>query len=78
MQTITLAIPASKIPALATAAILDGSDLGSWIVDSVDNSPLCAPSVVSVPESSVVLDSLPETQPEPEEAPIGDFFANLV
>lgn len=76
MQHITVSIPVSKIPALATAAILDGGDLGSWLVDAIQNEPF-APAEVSA-DFPVVLDSLPEAQPEPEDAPVSDFFADVI
>ena len=80
MTTLRFDIPVEKIPALATAAILAGQDLGSWTSRETQEDILAAPvsDEVIIPESSIVLDSLPETQPEPEEAPVGDFFADLV
>ena len=76
MQHITVSIPVSKLPALATAAILDGGDLGAWLVESIQNETF-SPATAET-DLPVVLDSLPETQPEPAAVPDSDFFADII
>lgn len=72
MQTLQFNIPVSKVPALATAAILDGSDLGSWLADSVDRSHLTAKKSTEAPAAAVA-------QAEEEESPTApDFFADII
>lgn len=76
MQHVTVSIPVSKLPALATAAILDGGDLGAWLVESIQNETFSpATEEADVP---VVLDSLAETQPETAAVPDSDFFADII
>lgn len=77
MQTIKLQIPVKKIPPLATAAILAGDDLGSWIVESfAAHTAATIPGEEVHPDGSLRLDSLTGSEPEPA-APAADFFADL-
>ena len=76
MQHVTVSIPVSKLPALATAAILDGGDLGSWLVESIQNETFSP--ATEEPDVPVVLDSLAETQPETASVPDSDFFADII
>lgn len=75
-MTATITITPEQFGRVAAEAIARGLDVTSYLVQYTETRLLeMAPTPV---ESSVVLDSLPENQPEPEEAPVGDFFADLV
>lgn len=84
MQTLKFNIPLSKVPALATAAILEGSDLGSWLADSVDRSQLAAqkqaPVAGSASSPCLLPTSLPETElsPADEDPTLNEIFADCL
>lgn len=85
MQTLKFNIPLSKVPALATAAILEGSDLGSWLADSVDRSQLAAPKQAPVAGSAydapcLLPTSMPETElsPADEDPTLNELFADCL
>lgn len=81
MTTLRFDIPVDKIPVLATAAILAGQDLGSWAAGETRDRIMASAQEIPDPVETdlpVVLDSLPETQPEPAAVPDSDFFADII
>ena len=81
MTTLRFDIPVEKIPALATAAILAGQDLGSWTSRETQDDILAAPvSDEVVADGRIVLENLDDVvaRQKDTEPTVSDFFADIV
>ena len=80
-MTATIKITPAQFGRVAAEAIARGLDVTSYLVQYTETRLLESaetPSEVIIRDDSLLLDSLPEAQPEPEDAPVSDFFADVI